>query len=91
MSFLRSYQSFGNSRNSQRFTEPIVSLLCPQEPATGHYPEPDEFKWILKGSDDGVSTQDYCGFWTFTSFGSWHPILCQQKCILSLRTALLAY
>jgi hypothetical protein len=39
--FLRSHHLRGYSRTSQHFMQPVHSLLCPQEPSTGPYPEPD--------------------------------------------------
>jgi hypothetical protein len=42
-SFLRSWQSLSQSGNFLPFMEPEGSLPCTQQPATGPYPEPDEF------------------------------------------------
>jgi hypothetical protein len=40
--FFRNRQLCSYSRTSQHFMEPIVSVLCSQEPSTGPCPEPDQ-------------------------------------------------
>jgi len=39
----RRWQSFSWSRNSAPFVKLEMSLPCSQQPATGSYPDPDEY------------------------------------------------
>jgi hypothetical protein len=41
-SFFKRCQLLGDSRISQYFVEPEVSLPCSRKPTTGNYPRPDE-------------------------------------------------